>query len=438
MIYIRRWQVLVRLIYFVGMVIFALYPTYGLSQPAEEYLILEDLINEALERNPQLNSFYNVIRADSAIITQSGALPDPILSLNLLNIPTNSFAFDQEAMTGKQIALRQKFPFPGKLGLKEKISTEKAGVSNANYLEFKNQIVKDVKVNYYDLFFVNKAIETTRKNQSLIQEFVKIAETKYAVGKGLQQDVLKAQVELSKMTDKIIQLEQRRKVIQARINTLLNRPVNFELESPREPEFNAIEQNLDSLQNFATENRPFIQGWRAMKRQSDFKVRLAEKDYWPDLSLFVAYTQRDELQNGNPGYDFLSGGISLNIPIYSGQKQSKKVEGTKYNKIAVDERYNEIVNQVFFELEDNLTSADKNANLVELFKTGIIPQASQSLESAMIGYQTDKVDFLTLINNQVTLFNYELDYYRVLSDYNKDIAQLEFSVGINFLTGKEY
>ncbi len=438
MIYIRKWQALIRLKYFVGIVIFALYPTYGLSQPAEEYLILEDLINEALERNPQLNSFYNVIRADSAIIPQSGALPDPILSLNLLNIPTNSFAFDQEAMTGKQIALRQKFPFPGKLGLKEKISTEKAGVSNANYLEFKNQIVKDVKVNYYDLFFVNKAIETTRKNQSLIQEFVKIAETKYAVGKGLQQDVLKAQVELSKMTDKIIQLEQRRKVIQARINTLLNRPVNLELGSPREPEFKAIEQNLDSLQNFATENRPFIQGWRAMKRQSDFKVRLAEKDYWPDLSLFVAYTQRDELQNGNPGYDFLSGGISLNIPIYSGQKQSKKVEEMKYNKIAVNERYNQIVNQVFFELEDKLTSADKNANLVELFKTGIIPQASQSLESALTGYQTDKVDFLTLINNQVTLFNYELDYYRVLSDYNKDIAQLEYSAGINFLTGKEY
>jgi cobalt-zinc-cadmium efflux system outer membrane protein len=96
----------------------------------------------------------------------------------------------------------------------------------------------------------------------------------------------------------------------------------------------------------------------------------------------------------------------------------------------IEELYKQVVNQVYFELENKLTSIEKNAKLVELFKTGIIPQASQSLESAMTGYQTDKVDFLTLINNQITLFNYELEYYRVISDYNKDLASLEYIAGI--------
>jgi outer membrane protein TolC len=408
---------------------FVIFASIGYSQSTQDVLILDDLINIAIEKNPQLHSLYSAIQADSAKIPQAGALPDPILSLNLLNLPTNSFAFDQEPMTGKQIALRQLFPFPGKLSLKEDISSEGASISSANFLEYRNQIIKDLKIGYYDLFFIDRSIEITDKNQQLLEEFAEIAESKYTVGKGLQQDVLKAQVELSKMIDRLIQLHQKREVIQAQINTILNQPVNTLLGKAEEPGFSALAKTLDSLQVMAMVNRPLLMGWESMKKQSDLRIDLAKKDYWPNIGVFLAYTQRDELQNGNPGYDFVSGGISLNIPLYSGSKQSQKVEETIYSKTMVDERYKQVLNQVNFEIENKLSSVEKNAKLVELFKTGIIPQASQSLQSAMIGYQTDKVDFLTLINNQITLFNYELDYYRVISDYNKDVASLEYITG---------
>jgi outer membrane protein TolC len=416
---------------FVGGLIFIIIfiPCVGLSQVKDEILILDQLIEVALEKNPQLQSFYSATLADSARIPQSGALPDPVISLNLLNIPTNSFAFDQEPMTGKQIALKQIFPFPGKLGLNEKISSEKAAISIANYQEYKNQIIKNLKIAYYDLFFLDKAIEITNKNQLLVQEFAKIAQTKYSVGKGLQQDVLKAQVEFSKMTEKLIQLEQKREVKQSQINTIINVPVNSKLGKAIEPDFRRLDENFDTLKTIAANNRPLLRGWESMKKQNNLKIDLAQKDSWPDFSLFIAYTQREELQNGSPGYDFLSGGISLNLPIYSGHKQSKKVEETQFTKNMIDERYTQVLNKVYFELENTRSSTQKNAKLIELFKTGIIPQASQSVESALVGYQTDKVDFLTLINNQITLFNYELDYYRVLMDYNKDITSLEFLTG---------
>ena len=113
-------------------------------------------------------------------------------------------------MTGKQIALKQLFPFPGKLSLKEDISSEDAFISTANYQEYRNQIIRDLKAGYFDLFFIDKSIEITDKNRQLLKEFTEIAESKYTVGKGLQQDVLKAQVELSKMIDKLIQLKQKR------------------------------------------------------------------------------------------------------------------------------------------------------------------------------------------------------------------------------------
>ena len=421
----RCYQSVIMLI----MIILINLPGILLAQAGQDTVILEKLINEALENNPRLQSFYLASRADSFNIPQSGALPDPMLSLNLLNLPVDNFTFDQEPMTGKQIALKQQFPFPGKLGLKEKISAEKANVSSANYLEFRNQISKDVKLGYYDLYFIDKAVETTVKNQTLLREFVKIAETKYSVGKGLQQDVLRAQVELSRMTDKLITLRQKRLVIQARLNTLLNRPAGSEFGQTAEITYERSEPDLDSLRVRAAAQRPYLSGWQAMRRQSDLRIDLAKKDYWPDLSVFVAYTQRDELQNGSPGVDFLSGGISFDLPVYFWKKQNNQVEESTYNKLAIDQRYSNELNTIYQELENNYNSSVKNTQLIDLYMSGIIPQASQSLESNMIGYQTGKVDFLSLISSQMTLFNYQLEYYQALSDYQKDLAQIEYIVG---------
>ena len=426
---IKRSEVLFLIVFVLTMTLSA---TITYAQSEENVLLLDSLIEAALKNNPHLQSLHSAVLVDSVKIPQSGALPDPVLTLSMMNLPTNSFALDQEPMTGKQITLMQLFPFPGKLGLKEKISSEAEAVSDANYREYRNQLIRNVKTAYFDLFFIDKSIEITDKNRQLLQEFADIAEARYKVGRGLQQDVLKVQVEISKMIDHLIQLKQKRTVKQAALNTIINKSADNTLGKPQELEFLNFNKTLDSLQAMALIYRPLLSGWTSMRIQSSYQVDLAKKDYWPNIGIFLAYTQRNRLQNGSPGYDFVSGGLSLNIPIYSGSKQSKKVEETAYHKQMVDERYRQTLNQINFELETKRTSAEKNAELVELFKTGIIPQASQSLESALTGYQTDKVDFLTLINNQITLFNYQLEYYRVLSDYNKDLAGLEYITGFQF------
>ena len=418
------------------LLLFLMIPSWAFTQVDENTILLDDLIEKAINENPQLQSLRNAMLADSVKISQEGALPDPILSLNILNLPTNSFAFDQEPMTGKQIALKQQFPFPGKLSLKEEISAENMAISIANYEEYKNQIVKDLKLAYYDLFFIDKSIDITQKNQDLLGKYANIAETNYMVGKGLQQDVLKAQVEYSKMSDKLIRLEQNRDTKEAQINTLINAPLNTRLIKTVEPDFLPVNESLDSLKVIAIRERPLLSVWMSMKKQGNLNVDLAKKDYWPEIGLFIAYTQRDKLQNGNPGHDLLSGGISLNIPLYSGSKQSQKVQESQYSRNIIDQRYIQVLNQVSFELENTGSSLDKNARLVKLFKNEIIPRATQSVESALVGYQTEKVDFLTLISNQITLFNYNIDYYRALIDYNKDIARLEFLTGVQFRNEK--
>ncbi|NIR65433.1 MAG: TolC family protein, partial [Aliifodinibius sp.] len=287
----------------------------------------------------------------------------------------------------------------------------------------------NVKTTYYSLFFVDKSLETIDKNTRALEEFVKIAETKYSVGKGLQQDVLRAQVELSKMEDKRINLEQKRESLESRLNALLNRPVDQELGNIDTLRFIPLPYDYAQLTELTEQRRPLLQAWEAMIRQSDKKVNLAKKEYLPDFSVGLAYSQRDALQNGGRGVDFFSGMFSVKVPLYFWRKQRKQVEENRYQRISVQEKYNQIRNQIYSDLEDTFTDVQKNKRLVELFQTGIIPQAMQSLNSAIAGYQTDKVDFLTLLNNQINLFNFQLDYYRILTDYNKNIAQLEAIVG---------
>ena len=392
-------------------------------------LNLNDLIGEALNNNPQLKAFYFAALADSARIPQSGSLPDPTFSFNVLNLPVDNFVFNQEPMTGKQFLLKQTFPFPGKLGSKEEIARKGMEVSLANYDDLKNQLIRNVKAAYYDLYYVDASIATVEKNTSLLKEFVTIASQKYAVGKGLQQDVLKAQVELSKMIDRRITLRQKRERIEAGLNALLNRPAQTPLGKTNELKAEPLTIPRDSLESLVEANRPMLTAWQKRIEQSEEQISLANKDYWPDFSLFVAYTQRDLMQNGSGGVDFLSGGITLNLPLYFWRKQDKRLQETQITKNRVQASYRNVRNQIYADLDNILSQLDKNRQLLDLYKTGIIPQSSQSLESAMIGYQTDKVDFLTLINNQMTLLNMELEYNRILSAYNKDLAELEYIVG---------
>ena len=412
----------------VGIIMLLLLRT-GIAQSPDSTLMLSGLIQEALANNPNLQSAENSWQASLAQIPQAGALPDPVLSVNLMNLPVSSFAFDQEPMTGKQIGIMQMFPFPGKQGLKEDIAREGAAVSEARYRELRNQLVKNVKSAYYDLFLVDKSLETVHKNIGVLQEFVRIAETKYSVGGGLQQDVLRAQVELSKLTDRRINLQKQRESVEARLNALLNRPVATPAGQPETVVFTPFLFSLDSLKSLAEHNRPLLQAWEATIRQRDEQVNLARKAYLPDFSLGVAYTQRDVLQNGMGGGDFLSGMLSVKVPLYFRRKQRRQVEESRYQQISAQQQYREMLNRVYADIDASLAGVQNNERLIDLYQSGIIPQAGQALNSAIAGYQTDKVDFLTLLTNQMNLFNFELDYYRILSEQRKGAAELEALTG---------
>lgn len=390
-------------------------------------LLLEPLIDEALASNPVLLTKENQVNALRERIAPAATLPDPMLRLGLLNLP-EKVAFDEDPMTQKQIAVTQKFPFPGKLSLKHDIAQDEYLQHEAALTYQRLEVVNTVKVTYFSLFFVDKSIEVTATIKTLLEEFLGVARTRYSVGKGIQQDVMKAEIELSRMIEKIITLERQKKTVAAQLNTVLDRPPGAVLEGKP-----AVRQTDFSMEKAAFVDRelhahPLLQSIYFIREEADDTFQLAQKEYYPDFEVGFSYSHR-ESSLGRDHPDLYSGFVGMNVPIWFKNKQGKRVEEARYNKQSAEKKYEATRNEIEFRIASLLAEIEQNSKLIDLYRDAIIPQANHTLNSSVDSYQVGSVDFLTLLSNLQTLYSYELEYYRVLVNYEKNLADLELAVG---------
>ncbi|MDY6861960.1 MAG: TolC family protein [Thermodesulfobacteriota bacterium] len=390
-------------------------------------LSLKSLIDKALKENPILLAKANQISSLKERIPQASTLPDPKLKLGLVNLP-ESFDFNDEGMTQKQISLSQKFPFPGKLSLNKEMALKDLKGLEAEFAYQQLETISGVKNIFYSLFFIERAIEITGKNKSTLINFLEITRARYSVGKGIQQDVLKAEVELSRMLEKLVILKQQRITITAKMNTLLNRPPSTPLEGKTEIFRTPFNLNPEEIKNSSLEDHPLLRSIEFIREKAEIAYNLALKDYYPNFEVNFSYGQReDSLNNSRP--DFYSGFVGINIPIWYKTKQNRKVKETEYNISSVISRYKATQNDLQFEISKLLAEIDQNSHLLDLYQGGIIPQANHTLDSSIAGYQVGTIDFLTLLTNLLTLYKYELEYYKVLTDREKNLADLELAAG---------
>jgi cobalt-zinc-cadmium efflux system outer membrane protein len=389
---------------------------------------LETLIAEAVANNPELKAAQERVGAMDERPSQEASLDNPRLGLALMNLPVNSFSFAQEPMTQKGVTLTQRLPFPGKLPLKRDIAGKDVDIAREQYLEKRNDLIMQVKVTYRNLLLINKTIAVTKDNRDLLRQFVKTAETRYAVGIGIQQDVLKARVELSKMIDMLINQQEKKESLIALLNSLLYRPPDTEVKEIEGLDMESLtptpfSYGVEELDTIALENRPALIGANRMTEKSQLAVRLARKNYYPDFDVGVSYGQRVDRP------DFVSGFVTVSIPLWHKTKEDRKVAEEKANVLQAEEQYNSMKNEIFFRVKDAVLKIRKYNDRIDLFKTGLIPQGRAALESAISGYSVNKVDFITLIDNQITLYNYQIEYYRALTDYENTLAGIEAMVG---------
>jgi|FLOH01.1.fsa_nt_gi outer membrane protein, heavy metal efflux system len=406
------------------------FPGSGSAQENSFKSVLKSFIDTALKDNPEIKEFQNRIKAAEEVPSQVSSLDDPILQFQLMNLPVDTFDFSQENMTQKLFSLSQKLPYPGKLGLKVEIAEKNVDISEQDLEEVRLAITRDVKLAFYELCFVLEATNITQENKTLLEQFIIIAESKYSVGKGLQQDVLKAQVELSKIMERLIELQKLSGFEKAKLNSLMNLLPQAPLTIPHGIVKTNFNFTVEKLQATAEKHRPLLSKILSIKERYGSSKKLAEKEYYPNFNVGFKYGQRE----GNSQIDradFVSAFVGINIPIWYKTKQSRRVSETAYKVEMAGETYNRAKNQIFLKIKELVDKEQQGNKTLQLIAQGILPQARQSLESALAGYSVDKVDFLTLLSNQVTMFNWQIRYHRELTDYEKNLAEVEHSAGKN-------
>ena len=391
---------------------------------------LPELVNTALANNPELKSSQARWEMFRNRIAQARSFDDPMLMLKIQNgIVTDPLNYHRDPMTQKVIGISQQIPFWGKRGLKEEIAAKDAESYRWQVEERKLELVRMVKETYYQIYFTDKSLEIVAKNIRILDDFITIAETKYAVGQGAQQDVFKSQVESSKMLDMKISLEQERKSLVVALNALLYRPPETTVGMVPEFEITPVPVSAGNLRETAFEKRPVFKDLKAQIEKGEAGHRLAKKEFYPDFNVSFEYMQREPTM-GSDGSDMYSLGVTFNLPLQRERRHAMVADSDSEVRMATEE-LNGIRNTIDSNISDLLAKLEKREKLVNLYKSGIIPQAEQSLESATIGYRVNKVDFLTLLDSRVTLFNYERDLYESLADYMVRMAQLEAAVGVD-------
>jgi len=398
---------------------------------ATEVLSLDKAVTEALAVNPGLAAIETRAKALAEIPDQAEALPDPSLSVNILNLPLDSFSFTQEGMTQFQVSIAQALPYPGKLALRSQAARHEAGAAEADVAEKRLQLVRDVKTVWWNLFYLDRALEVIARNQILLQQFVNVAETRYTVGRGLQQDILLAQLELSKLSDSAILIENMRGNEAVRLNVLMDHPAADAIQLPV-----AVDETLQALntpaalQQQAQTTRPRLAAQTERLGAARSRVDLAKKDYAPDFKVGAVYGLRNgNNPDGSSRADFGSVLFSMNLPLYTGSKQDRAVDQRNaewmQQKYRLHDQRNQVASQIQLAMIDYRLAGERT----QLFQQEIIPQARQTVDAMMAGYQVGKVDFLDLIRSQTTLYDYETQYWKALSTANQALARLVAAVG---------
>jgi cobalt-zinc-cadmium efflux system outer membrane protein len=386
-------------------------------------ITLDDLISEALTHNPAIKSAAERYQAQRAKIPQARSLPDPTLSGGWMgNIAPFSVQYgDPSSYRG--LTVGQEVPFPGKLKLRGQIADRGAEAAWWQYEQARRQVAADVKVAYYDYFFYTKAIAITEKDKDLLQKLASIAESLYRVGKGMQPDVFRAQVEVSRIDQKLILLRQQADTARARMNSLLERDPESPLPPPAPFRAAEFHTSLTALYALARQHEPGLEMDRRMIESDRYATELARKAYLPDFNVSYSYEQRP----ANP--DMHGVMVGVNIPVYYRTKQRQGVIEATHDLIGSQRDLDDRMTTVNFEIKQQYLAAMASRDLSNLYSRAIVPQSSLALESSMSAYEVGKLDFLSMLTNFADVLDYEVGYYQEVSKFQSALARLEPMVG---------
>jgi outer membrane protein TolC len=411
-------------------------PEPGAGAPAREAGALPDgpltlawCLDRALAENPAIAADAAAAAAAAHRIRPAGSLEDPRIGYQADNVPIGAWDFQSTPMSGNQLWLRQKLPFPGLLGSRKEAARAGARAATAMLDDRRARTAAAVEADWVQLGFARRALEITDLNIELLRQLQQVAEARYRVGSGLQQDVLLAQVELTRRLDERLDRVAAIERAESSLAALLDLPPGTRLPRTAEHAETAPVPELAELNERLEASSPLLRARAEHVAEAERNRRATQLRGYPDFDLGVGYRIRSDTA-GDPvnGDDFVQAGVTVRLPIDRGKWREQVAEAEALLRRARAEHRG-----VRAQLRDALraTHADlvKADTEVELLEGGLLPQTRHALESSRSAYEVGRIDFLSLIDSEIRLFDAELRLERARAERRTSFARLEAIVG---------
>ena len=399
------------------------------AAPGGPPLSLAELLQEAIEKNPELAA----LRAQVGVVRQRPVqqrfLDAPMAEAQVWQWPFNSINPADTNMY--MFMVTQDLPGRGKRQLRAAVAEKDVALAENDIAIRARDVVNQVKQAYASLFIARKAIQVHLDNVELLRQIADVSQAKYTTGRISQQDVLKPILELSRLHTDIVMFDEQAKLATARLNVLLNRAPETPLGPLVEPQEQSVLPATADLQRLALERQPELQRARTEVERAEAELASVRSDYKPDFSVQAGYMLMPRMT------DAWMGRVGITwpkAPWSRGKVDARVAEHTAAIQ-AAKARTQAIENMVRLAVQEAYVRAKSAQERAALLRTTIRPQSQQTLEVSRVAYQTDRVDFQALIDNQRVLLDVNLDYFRALSDFTQALADLERAVGTDLPSG---
>ncbi|MGE0479950.1 MAG: TolC family protein [Phycisphaerae bacterium] len=411
---------------------------------APEPRSLREFIGIALEQNPEITAAEELVRMRAARVPQVTALPDPMLMTRTLPEPVRTAEGDNYLNLG----IQQRFPAPEKLDRAGRVALQETRIAIAALQRQRLNVIADVKRTYFRIYIVDRTIEIDLANQDLLRGLIDAARAQVASGRRRQDDLLRAQVELSNLESQLVELRQQRQSAVAMLNRVMNRSPATPIPTLDEYDVRSVDVQIDALFAAAAKHNPDLQRLKQQLERDRQGVELARLAYWPDLTIGfewmymrprAAFVPPPNPTTGmvpavnrmsESGTDNWAITLSVNIPLWI-EKIEAGIREANSRRLATQHEYVAAKNRVNFEIEDALSRVQAQRELAAIFKDTIIPQAQQAYEVSRASYSAGDSDFLFVIDNWQKWLMFTVQFHRAIGELERSVADLEAAIGLS-------
>jgi outer membrane protein, heavy metal efflux system len=392
---------------------------------------LADVLQEAEQNNPQIQAARQGWKAAQQVPTQVSTLPDPQFQLQQVNVgsprPFAGYTNSDFAYLG--LGVSQDLPYPGKLRLKGEIAKRDADVSQQQFESVRRSVLVGVKGAYFQLAYLSKSLGILEGDGELLKQAEKAADARYRSGMGNQQELLRAQLEQTKLVGEITMHHLEVAKLQAQLKELLNRPQSSTDIEPADLSETPLPYTYDELLAATKAQNPEIAGAEKMIERQKLQVDLAHKDFYPDFNFQYMWQRTDPAQFH--AYYMLSVGVRL--PIYRSRKQRPESAQAEAELSRSHSELEVQSQQAASELKVQYETAQKTAELLKIYKEGLLPQARAGFQAGIAAYQSNRQDFQSLLSSFLDVLHLDEDYWHNTAERETALARLEQLTGLSLL-----